>query len=48
VNPARAGLEQALDLSENVLDEAKRDLGNSLFPFDKMPYCANVDPWLDQ
>ena len=29
-NPAGAGLEQALDLSENVLDQAKRDLGNSL------------------
>ncbi len=26
-------LEQALDLSKNVLDEAKRDLGNSLLRF---------------
>jgi hypothetical protein len=26
-------LEQALDLSKNVLDQAKRDLGNSLLAF---------------
>jgi hypothetical protein len=28
-------LEQALDLSKNVLDQAKRDLGNSLQKFDR-------------
>jgi hypothetical protein len=28
-------LEQALDLSKNVLDKAKRDLGNSLIKFDE-------------
>jgi hypothetical protein len=27
-------LEQALDLSKNVLDKAKRDLGNSLLTID--------------
>ena len=27
-------LEQALDLSKNVLGQAKRDLGNSLYTFD--------------
>jgi hypothetical protein len=27
-------LEQALDLSKNVLDKAKRDLGNSLLKLD--------------
>jgi hypothetical protein len=27
-------LERALDLSKNVLDQAKRDLGNSLSTFD--------------
>jgi hypothetical protein len=26
-------LEQALDLSKNILDQAKRDLGNSLLNF---------------
>jgi hypothetical protein len=27
-------LEQALDLSKNILDQAKRDLGNSLLKID--------------
>jgi hypothetical protein len=35
-NPAGAGLEQALDLSKNVLDQAKRDLGNSLLILDDL------------
>lgn len=35
-----AGLEQALDLSKNVLDQAKRDLGNSLLRPDPNFLCT--------
>jgi hypothetical protein len=32
-NPDKSGLEGALDLSKNVLDQAKRDFGNSLLKY---------------
>jgi hypothetical protein len=38
-------LEQALDLSKNVLDQAKRDLGNSLYILDKQRREEKVAFW---
>jgi hypothetical protein len=39
-------LERALDLSKNVLDQAKRDLGNSLCRSDTLVFFSRLDKFM--